>query len=61
MFAEAERRPGQDGHGDVEGVVIKCAPVAIARLEGGGLTGLVADHVGQERRLHVLGVGIGIG
>jgi len=31
-----ERRPGQNGHGDVEGVVIKCASVAAARREESG-------------------------
>lgn len=55
-----ERRSGQDGHGNVEGVVIKHAPVTATGLEGRGLTGPVGDNVGKERHLRLLGVGVGI-
>src|SRR6266516_1368740 len=45
-----ERRPGENGDRDVEGVVAERPPVAVAGVEGGGLTGPVGQHVRKKRR-----------
>src|SRR5262249_43810174 len=48
----AEGRPGENGDGDVEGVVAQRPPVAVAGVEAGGLPGPVGQHVRKKRRYH---------
>src|SRR5512132_2892068 len=43
--AGGDRRPGQDGQDDGEGVVAQCSPVAVAGVEGGRLTRPITEHV----------------
>jgi hypothetical protein len=55
----SERRADENGDGDVEGVVAKRPSVAIAGVEGGGLTGPLDRHVRESRR-HPRGVAVRI-
>ena len=45
----SERRPGENGDSDVEGVVARRPPVAVAGVEGSGLSRPVGQHVGKKR------------
>src|SRR5262245_29666094 len=56
-----EGRPGENGDGDVEGVVAERPPVAVAGVEAGGLPGPVGQHVRKKRRYHPRRVVVRVG
>jgi hypothetical protein len=57
----SEGRAGENGDGEVERVVAKRPPIAVAGVEGSGLAGPVGQHVRKKRRRHPRGVGVRIG
>src|SRR5262245_4568840 len=56
-----EGRPGENGDGEVEGVVAQRPPVAAAGVEAGGLPGLVGQHVRKKRRHYPRRVAVRVG